>query len=133
MYFRCITIISPLERAWPYLWSNWNSLYRRIIWAKFAWHWHYLFQKWLLMIVNILSLYIHLEQCVYPSLEWFRIFIIKGFVQSLIIIDLVVLKKKKMKMCKVYKQTDGRRETNDKKNSLKRWAEKCKTHSKKIC
>ena len=39
MYFRCSLIISPLKRAGPFIWTNLNSLYPRMLCAKFGWNW----------------------------------------------------------------------------------------------
>ena len=39
MYFRCFVIISPWIRAWPFIWTNLNPLYPRILCAMFGWFW----------------------------------------------------------------------------------------------
>ena len=39
MYFRCSLIISPLKRAGPFIWTNLNPLYPRMLCAKFGWNW----------------------------------------------------------------------------------------------
>ena len=39
MYFRYFVIISPWKRAGPFLWTNLNPLYRRMLCAKFGWNW----------------------------------------------------------------------------------------------
>ena len=38
MYFRCFVIIYPWIRAWPFIWTNLNPLYPRILCAKFGWN-----------------------------------------------------------------------------------------------
>jgi hypothetical protein len=36
----CIFILSPsLKRTWAFIWTIWNSLYPRMICAKFDWNW----------------------------------------------------------------------------------------------
>ena len=39
MYFRYFVIISPLERAWPYIWTSLNPLHAKVLCAKFGWNW----------------------------------------------------------------------------------------------
>ena len=39
MYFRYFRIISSLGRAWPFIWTNLNPLYPRMLCAKFGWNW----------------------------------------------------------------------------------------------
>ena len=39
MYFRYFLIISPLKRAGPFMWTNLNPLYPRMLCAKFGWNW----------------------------------------------------------------------------------------------
>ena len=39
MYFRYIKIISPLKRAGPFIWTNLNPIYPRMLCAKFDWNW----------------------------------------------------------------------------------------------
>ena len=39
MYFHYFVIISPWERAWPFIWTNLNPLYPRMLCAKFGWNW----------------------------------------------------------------------------------------------
>ena len=41
MYFRYFFIISPLKRAWPFIWTNVNPLYPSMLCAKFGWNWPY--------------------------------------------------------------------------------------------
>jgi hypothetical protein len=38
-HFCTFVIISPLMRTWPFIWTNYNSLYPRIICTKFDWTW----------------------------------------------------------------------------------------------
>jgi hypothetical protein len=38
-HFHIFVIISPLNRTWPFIWTNLNSLYLRIICTKFDWIW----------------------------------------------------------------------------------------------
>jgi hypothetical protein len=38
-HFYFFVIISPLKRTWPFIWTNLNSLYLRIICKKFDWLW----------------------------------------------------------------------------------------------
>ena len=40
MYFCYFVIISPWKRAQPFIWTNFNPLYQRMICAKFRWNWH---------------------------------------------------------------------------------------------
>ena len=39
IYFHYLIIISPWKRVWPFIWTNLNSLYPRMICAKFDWNW----------------------------------------------------------------------------------------------
>ena len=39
MHFRYFVIISPWERAWSFIWRNFNPLYPRMSCAKFGWNW----------------------------------------------------------------------------------------------
>ena len=39
MYFCNFVIISPWKRAEPFIWTNLNHLYIRMIYAKFDWNW----------------------------------------------------------------------------------------------
>ena len=39
MYFGYFIIIFPWERAGPFIWTNLNSLYPRMLCAKFGWNW----------------------------------------------------------------------------------------------
>ena len=39
MYFHYFVIISPWKRAGPFIWTNLNSLYPRMLCAKFGWNW----------------------------------------------------------------------------------------------
>ena len=39
MYYRYFVIISPLNRMWPFIWTNLNPIYPRMICAKFGWNW----------------------------------------------------------------------------------------------
>ena len=39
MYFRYFVITSLWKRARPYIWTNLNSLYPRMLCAKFGWNW----------------------------------------------------------------------------------------------
>ena len=39
MYFHYFLIISPWKRAGPFIWTNLNSLYPRMLFAKFGWNW----------------------------------------------------------------------------------------------
>ena len=39
MYFHYFVIISPRKRAGPFIWTNLNSLYPRMLWSKFGWNW----------------------------------------------------------------------------------------------
>ena len=39
MYFCYFVIISPCKRAWPFIWTNLNSLNWRVLWAEFGWNW----------------------------------------------------------------------------------------------
>ena len=39
MYFCYFVIISPWKRVWPFILTNFNSLYRGIFSAKFIWNW----------------------------------------------------------------------------------------------
>ena len=39
MYFHYFVIISPWKRAWPFIWTNLNSLHPRMFCAKFGWNW----------------------------------------------------------------------------------------------
>ena len=39
MYFRNFVIISPWKRAGSFIWTNLNSLYPRMLCAKFGWNW----------------------------------------------------------------------------------------------
>ena len=37
--FLQFTIIFPLRRAWPFIWTNLNPLHPRMLCAKFGWNW----------------------------------------------------------------------------------------------
>ena len=39
IYFHYFVIISPWERAGPFIWINLNALYPRMLCAKFGWNW----------------------------------------------------------------------------------------------
>ena len=39
MYFRYFAIISSWKRAGPFIWTNLNPLYPRMLCAKFGWNW----------------------------------------------------------------------------------------------
>ena len=39
MYFRYFIIIFLWKRAGPFIWTNLNPLYPRMLWAKFGWNW----------------------------------------------------------------------------------------------
>ena len=39
MYFCYFLIISPWKRAWPFFWTNLNTLNPRMLCAKFGWNW----------------------------------------------------------------------------------------------
>ena len=39
MYFRYFDINSPWKRAWPFIWTNLNSIHPRMHCAKFCWNW----------------------------------------------------------------------------------------------
>lgn len=39
IYFWYFLTILPWKTAWPFRSSNWNSLYLRMLCAKFAWNW----------------------------------------------------------------------------------------------
>ena len=39
IYFYYFPIISPLGRAWPFIWTNLNPLHPGILCAKFGWNW----------------------------------------------------------------------------------------------
>ena len=39
MYFRYFVHISPFPRAGPFIWTNLNPLYPRMLCAKFGWNW----------------------------------------------------------------------------------------------
>ena len=38
LYFRYLVIISPWNKAWPFIWTNLNSLQPRNLCAKFGWN-----------------------------------------------------------------------------------------------
>ena len=38
-HFCIFVIISPLKSTWPLIWTIYNSLYRRMTYAKFDWNW----------------------------------------------------------------------------------------------
>ena len=39
MYFYYFTIISPLRRAQPFIWTNFNLLHLRMFFTMFGWNW----------------------------------------------------------------------------------------------
>ena len=39
IYFHYFEIISPWKRAEPFIWTDLNSLYPKMIYAKFGWYW----------------------------------------------------------------------------------------------
>ena len=39
MYFRFFVIISPWKKAGPFIWTNLNPLYPKMLCAKFGWNW----------------------------------------------------------------------------------------------
>ena len=39
MHFCYFIIISPWERAWPFIWINLNPLHPKMLSAKFGWNW----------------------------------------------------------------------------------------------
>ena len=57
MYFRYFVIISLLKKAWPFIWTNLNSLYHMMLCDKFGWYWHCGSGDWrFLYFVNAFSL-----------------------------------------------------------------------------
>ena len=38
-HYFIITSISPLKRAWPFIWTNFKSLHPRMLCAKLSWNW----------------------------------------------------------------------------------------------
>ena len=39
MYFCYFIIISPYDRAWPFIWTKLNPLHQGMLCAKFGWNW----------------------------------------------------------------------------------------------
>ena len=74
--FYIFVIISPLKRTWPFMWTILNSLYPRMIYAKFDWNWPPAseedFKKNIQCILTLLLLF-HLGQGCPPSFEKCRI------------------------------------------------------------
>ena len=57
MYFRYFVIISLLNKAWPFIWTNLNSLHHMMLCEKFGWNWHCGSGDWrFLYCVNAFSL-----------------------------------------------------------------------------
>jgi hypothetical protein len=88
-------IISGLKRAWPFIWTNLNSLHQRIICTKFDW---LVLQKKIFQIflcIFILLLLSPLGEELSPSFKDTWILSLQGwFVPSLVKIGPVVLEKK---------------------------------------
>ena len=110
-YFRCFVIIYPCKRARPFFWTNLNPSTKDALWQVWLkltqWFWRIRF----LNFVHVFSLFrnnLPLEKDRALQLKQTRIpFNQECFVPSLVEIGSVVLEKK-MKMWKVYIQTDGR-------------------------
>ena len=123
-------IISPWKRALPFIWTNLNPHHPRMLCAKFGWNYSPVVLKnkifKVCQCIFSISLLSPLGKGRGPSFEQTWITITQEcFVPSLVEIGPVVLEMK-MKMWKVYKQTDrgmdrqtvGRRTTGDQKSSL---------------
>jgi hypothetical protein len=92
--FRNFVIISLLKRVWPFVWTNLNDLYPRMISTTFKWYWsagsgeniNYIF--YLFFLLSSLGKRCSSSICTYsiPYLQG-------RFVQSLVKIDQVILKK----------------------------------------
>ena len=110
MYFRYFIIISLLKRAWPFIWTNLNPLHPSMLCVKSGlklalWFW----RRWIFNFVKLFCYFIIIS-------PWKRVwpFTWKNlnpttqgcFLPSLVEIGPLVLEKK-MKMWKVYRQTDG--------------------------
>ena len=101
-------IISPWRWAWPFIWTNLNSLHLRMLYAKFGWNeprgsW----EDFKIFLHNFaFSLLFPLGER--PGPPFFQTWIRSTqecFVPSLVKIGPVVLEKK-LKMWKVYRHTD---------------------------
>ena len=111
MYFHYFLIISPWKRAGPFIWTNLNPFHPRMLCAKFGLNWTSGSGEEDFLIS---SMYFHYFVIISPwkgqgpSFEQTWISFTQGcFMPSLVEIGKVVLEKK-MKMWKVYRQTDGR-------------------------
>jgi hypothetical protein len=115
--FAFFVIISPLKKTQPFIWTNLNSLYPKIICSKFDWNWLANKCQYFSLFCCYLSLVkgysLHLNKLESPPQGW--------FVTSLVKIGPVVLEKKSI-MWKVnrrtVRRTDTRRTTGDRKSSL---------------
>ena len=109
--FCYLVFISPWERAGSFIWTNLSPLLPRMLCAKFGWNWPSGSGEEDFLIS---SMYFHHFVIISPlkgrdpSFEqtWIP-FTQEYFVPNLVEIDPVVLEKK-MKMSKVYRQTDRR-------------------------
>ena len=109
MCFRYFVLISPWKRAWSFIWSNLNSLYPRMLCAKFAWNRPSGSGKEDFLILSMyfcyfVFTYISLWKGLGSSFEQFWISVTQGwlsFVPSLVEISAVVLEKKifKFRQC----------------------------------
>ena len=57
MYFRYFVIISIWKKAAPFIWTNFNPLHPRMLWAKFGWNWPSGFGEDFFNFVNVFSLF----------------------------------------------------------------------------
>ena len=126
MYFRYFVIISPWKRVGHFIWTNLNPLYPKIalcqVWLKLThWFWTRFFN-----FVNEFCYFVITPLGIGqgPSFEQTWIPLTQEWcVPSLVKIGPVVLEKK-MKMWKVYRQTDGQQAIKAHLSFQLRWAKK---------
>ena len=119
MYFRYFVIICPWKLAWPFIITNLNSLYPRMLCAKFSWNWSSGSEEKIFKYCQCIfdtSLLSPLSKGSGPAFDQTWIFFSQEcFVPSLVDIGPVVLEKIK---CEKFttRQTDEKR-------SLELWAQ----------
>ena len=93
MYIPYFVIIFPWKRAWPFIWTNLNSLHPRKLCVKVGWNWPMVLEK---NIFEILPMYVYLPLGGWTiSFEQIRISSTQGcFIPSLAEIGTMVLEKK---------------------------------------
>ena len=122
MYFRYFNIFSPWKSARSFLWTNFNLLHPRMLFAKFGWNWPVVLKKNFKFCQYFFTLSLFIspkKKCEVLSFEQFWIPLTQ--VPKLVEIGPVVLKKK---MWKVYDNDDDYDDNNDDDVQRTNWDQK---------